>query len=411
MAWDWLRICTKGRVIHLASIAPLAVAASASRAPSQNQEASEARSNASSQRTSDRTAPTEQDKQPEDSASQKSEDPDSTDPEGFAGLMSRALQRQTVPTGSSPRSLRIALAIPTAPKAAPKTSPNAAASDNTASVPAPADNPETLPLVFSVPAPVRSAGAFAKTDDTTQSPVSGVEAKPENAESLQIKPPSAFTARIKPDDVPESSLTTALKNTDSTLDAPKPDLASGTAGDPGASIAATAASLPNAPLHAPEMTSRAGMTGVLGASAAGPIVETAPLPPASHAEPLHNISFQLPGARGVEVRLSDQGGEIRVDVRSSDPVLTQNLRGNLHELVTGLEHRGFSAQVAHSGQASSGNSADGNSAKQQSPDEQGEGSGRRQRDRGEREQPSGERPPHSRAAWAEALNANFETPA
>lgn len=324
--------------------------------------------------------------------------------------MTRALQRQQTPAISNARSLRMALPIPAAPKAT-KTPSNGPVSNLTAAVPAPVpNNSNPLPLCFSLTGAIgeqEPAAPKSAAPGSPQAAVSGVEAKDENPERLQVEPQPAFTARIKPIDDVAAGFPTASKNDAGPLNPGKADVGPPALATADASMFTMATSSTAAPLHAPLTLTHAGTEGVQSVSASQPVVETAPVQPSSHPEPLHNLSFQLPGARGVEVRLSDQGGEIRVDVRSGDPVLTQNLRGNLHDLVTGLEHKGFTAEVSHAGGASSGSNADSNSAKQQAADDHG-GSGRRQRDPEDTEQSSDDRSPRTRAAWNDALNANLD---
>jgi hypothetical protein len=71
----------------------------------------------------------------------------------------------------------------------------------------------------------------------------------------------------------------------------------------------------------------------------------APTPKA--AGPLTNLSIQIgrPGAEGVELRLTERGGEMSVAVRASDPLLAQSLRQGLPELVGRLEERGFQTET------------------------------------------------------------------
>jgi hypothetical protein len=73
------------------------------------------------------------------------------------------------------------------------------------------------------------------------------------------------------------------------------------------------------------------------------VADTATKPTA----PVRDIAFQLPGTRGVEVRVTERAGEVKVEVRSGDAALTQDLRANLHELVSNLERKGLSGEVAH----------------------------------------------------------------
>lgn len=62
------------------------------------------------------------------------------------------------------------------------------------------------------------------------------------------------------------------------------------------------------------------------------------------AKPLKEIAFSVPGSQGVQVRISEQLGEVRVDVRTGNASLTQDLRSNLHDLTTRLESHGIASQ-------------------------------------------------------------------
>jgi hypothetical protein len=133
---------------------------------------------------------------------------------------------------------------------------------------------------------------------------------------------------------------------------------------------------------------------------------------AASPQPMREIALQLPGARGVEVRLSEHAGEVRIDVRSGDAGLTQDLRGNLHDLVSGLERKGFSAEVSHLPEhaAAPSRAADTGASKDQTP---GGGQGGafdrqpQQRNRQPGQQPE---PTNSKAratAWNEQANSSF----
>ncbi len=78
---------------------------------------------------------------------------------------------------------------------------------------------------------------------------------------------------------------------------------------------------------------------------ASPHIEAPPLPPVA-TPPIRDIALHLPGPQNVELRVSDQSGQIRVDVRTADPALAQDLRGGLHELVSKLDAKGFTTAVS-----------------------------------------------------------------
>jgi hypothetical protein len=326
--------------------------------------------------------------------SQHPQDDDKEDnPQGFKGVLSRALHHAEAPQQPTLR-FRFTLPPSSDTKAAPQ-GPLDNAANNPATAPTPiTDKSSILPLTFSIPS------ALSEQPPASEISSAGTQERPDTPEKLQLDQPQAFTARIKPADAQQSSIAAIQNAADSGWNESKngePELA-----DVPKFVVETVATVAAAPqVHAPA-------AAPLKVMDSRPVVETAAVPP-SHPQPLHDISFQLPGARGVEVRLSDQGGEIRVDVRSADPVLTQDLRGNLHELVSGLEHKGFSAQVSHPGETGSGNNAGANSSKDQYPSGQNNGSGRQQQERGDEENPSDPRPPRSpAAAWTEEMNSQFE---
>jgi hypothetical protein len=59
-----------------------------------------------------------------------------------------------------------------------------------------------------------------------------------------------------------------------------------------------------------------------------------------------DLALHLGGPQNIEVRVSETSGEIRVDVRTADPNLAQDLRGGLHELVSKLDSKGFTTAVS-----------------------------------------------------------------
>jgi hypothetical protein len=137
---------------------------------------------------------------------------------------------------------------------------------------------------------------------------------------------------------------------------------------------------------------------------------------------LKEIALQLPGARGVEVRVSEHAGEVHIDVRSGDAVLTQDLRGNLHDLVAGLERKGFSAEVSHIAERAAtpaSRPGDTGASKDQPQDGQGGAFDRQpqQRNRQSGQQPEPENPKapaiarneqaRNEHAWNEQANSSF----
>lgn len=143
-----------------------------------------------------------------------------------------------------------------------------------------------------------------------------------------------------------------------------------------------------------------------------------PIEPAANAataapQPMKEIAFQLPGARGVEVRLTEQAGEVRMDVRTGNTALTQDLRGNLHDLVSGLERKGISAEVSHlpdHATTPTARSADTGAFKDQTPGGGQGGAFDRQPQQRHRQPGQAPAPPSSKArtaAWQEQAISNF----
>lgn len=132
-------------------------------------------------------------------------------------------------------------------------------------------------------------------------------------------------------------------------------------------------------------------------------------PATAPARTAHEISLRLPDAQGksVEVRMVEQGGEVRVAVRTPDHELAQSLRENMGNLTRALESRGYQSETwqptVHSSSAGeaprdsgSGNNyhpgaRDGGSG-QSGPGHHGDGSG------------EGRRRRSGRPAWVEELD-------
>lgn len=123
-----------------------------------------------------------------------------------------------------------------------------------------------------------------------------------------------------------------------------------------------------------------------GAAASDAAAETPP------ADPIRNLRLQVEGDNNqrVDVRLTEEGGELRVSVRSADPNLTQALQDHMPDLTNRLEQQHFrtevwiprSSETSDSGasNARSFHSSSGDSSGQQNP-------GRRQNGR-ENQQPN-----------------------
>jgi hypothetical protein len=64
------------------------------------------------------------------------------------------------------------------------------------------------------------------------------------------------------------------------------------------------------------------------------------------AQPMREVTLHVASdSQKVQVQVNEHGGELRVVVKSGDPVLTSDLRAGLSELVSELEESGFRADV------------------------------------------------------------------
>ncbi len=78
---------------------------------------------------------------------------------------------------------------------------------------------------------------------------------------------------------------------------------------------------------------------------------------AGNSGPVRELALKLPASSGgsggsasdVEIRVQQNAGQVQVTVRSSDEHLTQNLRDQLGDLVTRLDHSGYSTETWHPG--------------------------------------------------------------
>jgi hypothetical protein len=220
----------------------------------------------------------------------------------------------------------------------------------------------------------------------------------------------AFSANVKPLPPKETAATTGpAAVTKSVPDAaPKVD----TRVQPVDPIPQTRSGAASASLYTPAPRSEAA-PAVLKAPSHSPAVEfidsgSEPQPAAP--QPMKEIALQLPGTRGLEVRLTERAGEVHVDVRSADAAFTQDLRGNLHDLVTGLERKGFSAEVSTSTEhtpAAARSAETGTSKDQTSGGQSGSDKQRQQRNRQPDEPPEPTNSKDRSAVWNAQASASF----
>jgi len=241
------------------------------------------------------------------------------------------------------------------------------------------------------------------------------------------KPEIAFAARVQPASAPAAT----ANNTANSHTAPEPQAATASpaasrrssAADAAADAAAAAKPADPAPAAAPNMAAAytpnvrtaepAASSPAVSSPAAAPVQAAAQAAPAAHPAPvqspapLKDISLNLtqPGAEKVEVRVVQQGGEVRVAVRTADPDLTNGLRQGVHELAGRLEDNGYRAETwrpAATASISSGTisqSQESHSASSQS--QSGNSDGRQngpQQDGGQRNQN-----PSNRPRWVEEM--------
>jgi hypothetical protein len=74
-------------------------------------------------------------------------------------------------------------------------------------------------------------------------------------------------------------------------------------------------------------------------------------------QPVRDVTVRLTSdAQQVDVKLTDRGGELHVEVHSADPILTTDLRARVHDLIGGLEKSGFHAEAWQPGESPRHNS-------------------------------------------------------
>jgi hypothetical protein len=136
-----------------------------------------------------------------------------------------------------------------------------------------------------------------------------------------------------------------------------------------------------------------------------PASEPAPQRPAAPPREIQLRLGETAREPGVEVRVKEQAGELKVAVRSPNTGLTESLRAGLPELVDRLGQRGFETQVwrpasAESHGASSARQTELRPAESAGSSPDGGGSGQRQDGAGERRNPDqGEESPLWSQEW------------
>jgi hypothetical protein len=200
--------------------------------------------------------------------------------------------------------------------------------------------PETTPVALSAPVPATSTPMPNRSGSSN--PVASPPIENPNNSDVEAPAPStdpvAFTARMRNSDEPAFEVPTG-----------KSQIAS--VESQAVVVSAEPAVDPSAVKQITQVYEQAGAHTEL-APAPGPAhsapvqpIETPPIAPAALA-PVKDLALHLGGPQNIEVRVSEKSGEIRVDVRTADPNLAQDLRGGLHELVSKLDSKGFTTAVS-----------------------------------------------------------------
>ena len=350
-------------------------------------------------------------------------------PGSFESVLSHAI----VEISPVPLTLNRNAKLPPSPSPDPKRDPSVHAIEAAIPEALKAPNRDALPLaIFFSLATV--APKSADPESKNPAAATALEAKKDDAPKLTLSSETAFSARIKlPDQEPfaipqpkNGNSSVAINSVATEEDQKKTDSAASTAKLTSA-LSAAKSTLDETVPTAPAMNSQA--VAPTPATIASPAVDgkapapvkapnpvaSVPASPPVSTTPLKEISLQLPGARGIEVKLTETAGQVRVDVRSADSALTQDLRGSLHELVSSLEKKGFSSEVNHPVEAATTRTIEMNSSKNTSSEDHGDNSGRQQQERHQQERQRQQNPSFdgrsqkSRAtAWNDAIDSNLE---
>ncbi|MGA2715581.1 MAG: hypothetical protein ABSG41_20980, partial [Bryobacteraceae bacterium] len=266
---------------------------------------------------------------------------------------------------------------------------------------------QATPLVASLPG---EENAGAKTAPNGKSSSSQSEASvPEDLTFAARIQPAASASKASPDStrrpvgdsMPAARHGVGASGKDQTPDTPAPV----------ASQQSAAAVAQRFDVEAP----RTDSNSPIALPAAQPAAETQPTQNAEAAvpkAPLKDISFQVGQAQGqkVEVRVTQQAGELRVAVRTGDTDVAQGLRQGLSELTTKLSENGYRAEAWRPGELTAltlnsskeasdtpGHSSNGGSQSQSQ-------SGSPQQDRGQQNQN-----PSNRPRWVQELETTLRS--
>jgi hypothetical protein len=197
-------------------------------------------------------------------------------------------------------------------------------------------------------APVAPAAEPASSDNSQPTAQTG---DPPAGGSSECLPELAFATRVQPvQSVDQSALPAEMAAAAAVASASK-KVAADAAGEN--DITAGAHALPQAAMAVVERDAPPASPSSPAAPAAATGIRNAEAPahlapgPLTTPAPLKDISLQVtqPGNQRVEVRVVQQGSEVRVSVHSGDAILASGLRQGLSELQGRLEENGYRAEM------------------------------------------------------------------
>ena len=220
--------------------------------------------------------------------------------------------------------------------------------------------PPSAPEVITSAAAIADASAGSEVINN-DAPVNTPAAPPTPQEPLESAPSSvtaatpqsqpqemAFAARVQPvQAVEHSALPAEMASNAAVASASKKVVTAGddetvTATEPHAIVAAAVDRTPEQATTAPSSAPHAA-TPVHHTEAPAPVVQSQP----KASTPVKDISLQVnqPGKERVDVRVIQQGSEVRVSVHTADSTLSSGLRQGLSELQSRLEETGYRSEM------------------------------------------------------------------
>ncbi len=318
-----------------------------------------------------------------------------------------ASQEKTQPNVSAPKSLPL-----TATLALPVSTTKAGSKAADAKMPPKMPAPQ-MPLAFASPVEiVRAAGETdsAPNEAAVDAAAGGTNAVPaqptgnttpaNGAAAMAAHAPLAFSMLVSPE-----SQNAAPSNAQTAAGAPDPPALAADAPHFSSALATAAAAIEAAPVTVTEHSSDAQSNTmaaplVQGETAASSDDRVTAVPSASATsaadvdsgaaasrnDAVRNVRLQLDGDNNqrVDVRLTETGGELRVNVRSADATLTQAMQDHMPELTNRLDQQHFRTEVwlPRSSQTSNSDGSNTRGSQSQTGDASGQqNSGRRQNGR------------------------------